>query len=709
MNFKLIMIVLVFMFVFNACSEYDFSSNEFNMNESDSFEDNDLDDDEILLEEKVSSRRSITEVDDLVGEIDIGSWTENYLDLKHNFNDAKIAEKIEVYHNNEKICDLKKEVYLISNLNNKIKLDECKLINGASYNVTITIDGIDYYFSLVYKQRETKVPSNMTEESEEYDYSDTSIEALDLGREGLYFKIVGRYDEDNIDSYLDYVKLFDENNNLICAFDMDSQLYNNALLMAFGKDCSYESNKNYQVVFVTYGGVYSNYLTASDSSEFYYNNYEIEEEVIEEEEEENLDETVDNSLISVSVLRFEGNDIYLKSENYEGLINGILIRDINGHKICDVLKNIYINKSVVNKFRLNECYSEIGVTYNVDVVIDDKNYNTYSVISRGNGDYYEVETEGNNETEIEFFCNETDEGIDIYNKGIINKFDSEGYDSAIDYCSDSNYVAEYYCDDSVGLLGTWKCENGCVDGACLQEVEEEKGSYEGYWAAEEHKFISSTVSYDGALENCKKNSNYNPGKWIQCYWNGDLIYEANKPSEEEEIKDDYPDEYYSTDYKTTLELSFPKNEGYSGNFSLGNTYYSIKLSYPSESYVSAITGIVGSNSGGATLIPGLDGILVVNDDTSLRYTLKDYEITDGIVSLVLDIYYSCDAHKANSGSILSYYKGTIKSAIECLAMYELRESSIQSSFCYPQPSSNIPIELKWNGQVIETYDSIECN
>jgi len=82
-------------------------------------------------------------------------------------------------------------------------------------------------------------------------------------------------------------------------------------------------------------------------------------------------------------------------------------------------------------------------------------------------------------------CNETDKGIDIYNKGEINYYIDSGWREATDGCRDkylTEFACSYYTPQEANPSRVFECEYGCWDGKCLefQEAEEKIESKEAY-------------------------------------------------------------------------------------------------------------------------------------------------------------------------------------------------------------------------------------
>lgn len=77
------------------------------------------------------------------------------------------------------------------------------------------------------------------------------------------------------------------------------------------------------------------------------------------------------------------------------------------------------------------------------------------------------ETRDRCESYKRYDCNETDDGIDYKEAGIVE----HGPNRKEDYCDDGFYLVEYYCgaeDGDIAIMEkTMFCPNGCLDGACL--------------------------------------------------------------------------------------------------------------------------------------------------------------------------------------------------------------------------------------------------
>ncbi len=65
-------------------------------------------------------------------------------------------------------------------------------------------------------------------------------------------------------------------------------------------------------------------------------------------------------------------------------------------------------------------------------------------------------------------CTDSDGGIDYYLKGFSDTCDESMCRSSYDYCSDTEVLNEYYCENisSFGIQ-QYTCPNGCFEGACL--------------------------------------------------------------------------------------------------------------------------------------------------------------------------------------------------------------------------------------------------
>ena len=118
----------------------------------------------------------------------------------------------------------------------------------------------------------------------------------------------------------------------------------------------------------------------------------------------------------------------------------------------------------------------------------------------------------------DYFCNDSDEGIDILTEGVVTS--DQGTFS--DACQDNNKLIEYYCDGIDVDRSIRRCTQGpCVDGACTIEPEESlcvdsdggsfydifgiatgfdnksKADYCNYFDIAEYKTINCDVCVDG--------------------------------------------------------------------------------------------------------------------------------------------------------------------------------------------------------------------
>lgn len=73
--------------------------------------------------------------------------------------------------------------------------------------------------------------------------------------------------------------------------------------------------------------------------------------------------------------------------------------------------------------------------------------------------------------EEEITCVDSDGGKDPFNAGVVNY----GNQTFTDVCEDSNYVQEWYCLEEKPNDVSIRCENGCEEGACLEETNETDG------------------------------------------------------------------------------------------------------------------------------------------------------------------------------------------------------------------------------------------
>jgi len=70
------------------------------------------------------------------------------------------------------------------------------------------------------------------------------------------------------------------------------------------------------------------------------------------------------------------------------------------------------------------------------------------------------------------YCEDSDGGINIYERGTVTYSDGDIVMKESDFCDWAYYVHEYYCDDDTVLGSSRLCESGlCVDGACVEESE----------------------------------------------------------------------------------------------------------------------------------------------------------------------------------------------------------------------------------------------
>jgi len=67
-------------------------------------------------------------------------------------------------------------------------------------------------------------------------------------------------------------------------------------------------------------------------------------------------------------------------------------------------------------------------------------------------------------------CTDSDGGINIFEKGIVTWYNIEYKD----FCVGTSAVDEYYCENNLLRIVYKKCDDGCVDGACVGGVEEDE-------------------------------------------------------------------------------------------------------------------------------------------------------------------------------------------------------------------------------------------
>jgi hypothetical protein len=64
-------------------------------------------------------------------------------------------------------------------------------------------------------------------------------------------------------------------------------------------------------------------------------------------------------------------------------------------------------------------------------------------------------------------CNDSDEGLDFYTAGVVKKIiNGVVVDKKADYCKNSSYLREAFCNQSVTQFKLVKCDDGCSDDAC---------------------------------------------------------------------------------------------------------------------------------------------------------------------------------------------------------------------------------------------------
>ncbi len=71
-------------------------------------------------------------------------------------------------------------------------------------------------------------------------------------------------------------------------------------------------------------------------------------------------------------------------------------------------------------------------------------------------------------------CNETDNGLDIYNKGTTTYNNHQYTDRCIG--KKDLYLKEYYCSYDHKKVKIVRCENGCSNGACIPDEVPEFGT-----------------------------------------------------------------------------------------------------------------------------------------------------------------------------------------------------------------------------------------
>lgn len=76
-------------------------------------------------------------------------------------------------------------------------------------------------------------------------------------------------------------------------------------------------------------------------------------------------------------------------------------------------------------------------------------------------------------------CTDTDGGSDFYTKGSMTYVDRGQEETLVDSCYkgfvalktesiNGEYVREHFCSSKRAFSKTYRCDNGCVDGACVE-------------------------------------------------------------------------------------------------------------------------------------------------------------------------------------------------------------------------------------------------
>jgi hypothetical protein len=119
-------------------------------------------------------------------------------------------------------------------------------------------------------------------------------------------------------------------------------------------------------------------------------------------------------------------------------------------------------KSIKNS-RLSDAVVSVEILGDSNTYIFHVNYQkviSSDCISSDGGECFTVEEE--------ISCIDSDAGKDSFNAGFVNY----GNQTFTDVCEDSNYVREWYCLWEKPNDVSIRCENGCEEGACLEETNE---------------------------------------------------------------------------------------------------------------------------------------------------------------------------------------------------------------------------------------------
>ena len=125
---------------------------------------------------------------------------------------------------------------------------------------------------------------------------------------------------------------------------------------------------------------------------------------------------------------------------------------------------------------LNEIMTKLREAYKNKIPLEDK------ADVGAAGDSSEDSTSAASDSErprrSRFACDDSDGGRDIFAAGSVNGFSGYMKGEFVDYCSDDEdgigsadegkYVHEYFCQDGLVVGNTYKCDNGCSKGACVE-------------------------------------------------------------------------------------------------------------------------------------------------------------------------------------------------------------------------------------------------
>ena len=120
-------------------------------------------------------------------------------------------------------------------------------------------------------------------------------------------------------------------------------------------------------------------------------------------------------------------------------------------------------------------------------------------------------------------CTDSSEGKDYFTKGTTSVIDGYGEKTYDDICSPypEGQLTEYYCNQDKIAIEKYMCLNGCKDGACIEEEEEEESPYlQGditvSWSSKSGDSYSDPKISIGGTEYNPHAYAETPSKWCQA-------------------------------------------------------------------------------------------------------------------------------------------------------------------------------------------------